>query len=111
MVFQLSMSAIIMIPTITIVALVTLYLIGTIIFYIKQKPVANQSSFDIVALHLAWTTLHIGRSDPKIKQTKMLVTGQRFGDLFLFGLVRQYSSVQTKYHKGRFIVMATYLQH
>ena len=57
------MSAIIMIPTITIVALVTLYLIGTIIFYIEQKPVANQSSFDIVALHLAWTTLHIGRSD------------------------------------------------
>ena len=64
MAFQLSMSAIIMIPTITIVAFVTLYLIGTIIFYIKQKPVANQSSFDIVALHLAWTTLHIGRSDP-----------------------------------------------
>ena len=58
------MSAIIMIPTITIVALVTIYLIGTIIFYIEQKPVANQSSFDIVALHLAWTTLHIGRSDP-----------------------------------------------
>ena len=60
MVFILSMSAIIMIPTITIVALMTLYLIGTIIFYIGQKPVANQSSFDIVALHLAWTTLHIG---------------------------------------------------
>ena len=53
-----------MIPTITIVALVTIYLIGTILFYIGQKPVANQSSFDIVALHLAWTTLHIGRSDP-----------------------------------------------
>ena len=64
MVFLLSMSAIIMIPTITIVALVTIYLIGTIIFYIEQNPVANQSSFDIVALHLAWTTLHIGRSDP-----------------------------------------------
>ena len=30
--------------------------------------------------------------------------------LFLFGLVWQYSSVQTKYNKGRFIVMATYLQ-
>ena len=28
----------------------------------------------------------------KIKQTKMLVTCQRFGDLFLFGLIRQYSS-------------------
>ena len=31
---------------------------------------------------------------PKIQQTKMLVTCQRFGDLFLFGLVWQYSSVQ-----------------
>ena len=41
----------------------------------------------------------------------MLVTCQMFGDLFLFGLVRQYSSVQTKYNKGRFKVMATYLQH
>ena len=39
---------------------------------------------------------------PKIEQTKMLVTCQRFGDLFLFGLVWQYSSVQTKYNKGRF---------
>ena len=31
---------------------------------------------------------------PKIQQTKMLVTCQRFGDLFLFGLVWQYSSIQ-----------------
>ena len=38
----------------------------------------------------------------KIQQTKMLVTCQRFGDLFLFGLVWQYSSVQVKYDKGRF---------
>ena len=29
---------------------------------------------------------------PKIKQTKMLVTCQRFGDLFLFGLIWQYFS-------------------
>ena len=36
----------------------------------------------------------------------MLVTCQRFGDQFLFGLVWQYSSVQTKYNKGRFKVMA-----
>ena len=48
--------------------------------------------------------------ESKIQQTKMLVMGQRFGDLFLFGLVWQYSSVQTKYNKGRFKVMATYLQ-
>ena len=46
----------------------------------------------------------------KIQQTKMLVTCQRFGDLLLFGLVWQYSSVQTKYNKGRLKVMATYLQ-
>ena len=45
----------------------------------------------------------------KIQQTKMLVACQRFGVLFLFGLVWQYSSVQTKYNKGRFKVMATYL--
>ena len=37
----------------------------------------------------------------------MLVMCQRFGDLFFGGLVRQYSSVQTKYNIGRFKVMAT----
>ena len=42
--------------------------------------------------------------ESKIQQTKMLVTCQRFGDLFLFGLVPQYSSVQTKYNQGRFKV-------
>ena len=43
----------------------------------------------------------------KIQQTKMLVTCQRFGICFyIFGLVWQYSSVQTKYDKGRFKVMA-----
>ena len=30
----------------------------------------------------------------KIQQTKMLVRCQIFGDLFLFGLVWQYSSIQ-----------------
>ena len=33
-------------------------------------------------------------SHPKIQQTKMLVTCQRFGDWFLFGLVWPYSSNQ-----------------
>ena len=47
---------------------------------------------------------------PKIQQTKLLFTFQMFGDLFLFGLVWQYSSVRTNYNKGRFKVMATYLQ-
>ena len=37
---------------------------------------------------------------------RLLVTCQRFGDLFSFGLVWKYSSVQTKYNKGRFKVMA-----
>jgi hypothetical protein len=46
----------------------------------------------------------------KIQQTKMLVTCQRLGDLLLFGLVWHFSSVQTKYNKGRFKVIATYLQ-
>ena len=45
----------------------------------------------------------------KIKQTKILITYQRFGDLFLFGLVWQYSTNQNQYNKVRFKVMATYL--
>ena len=47
---------------------------------------------------------------PKIHQTKIFVTFQRFGNLFLFGLVLQYSTNQNQYNKGRFKVMATYLQ-
>ena len=47
---------------------------------------------------------------PKIQQTKVLVTCQRFGDLFLFGLVWQYFTNQNQYDKGKFKVMATYLQ-
>ena len=37
---------------------------------------------------------------PKIQQTEMPVTCQRFDDFFLFGLVWQYSSVQTKHDKA-----------
>ena len=47
----------------------------------------------------------------KIQQTKMLVACKRFGDLFLFGLIWQYSSHHKTYNKGRFKVIATYLQH
>ena len=47
---------------------------------------------------------------PKIQQTMILVTYQRFDDLLLFGLIWEYSSVQTKYDRGRLKVMATYLQ-
>jgi hypothetical protein len=52
-----------------------------------------------------------GQELPSGKNTTMLVMHQRFGDLFLFWLVWQYSSVQTKYNKCRFKVKATYLQH
>ena len=42
---------------------------------------------------------------PKIQQTKMLFTCQRFGDLFLSGLIWQYSSNHKTYNKGRFKVI------
>ena len=48
-------------------------------------------------------------SRPKIQQTKMLVTCQRFGDLFLFGLVWQYSSIQKNIMKVGSKATATYL--
>ena len=50
-----------------------------------------------------------GSVNSKIKQTKILVTCQRFGDFFLFGLVWQYSTNQNQYNKGRFKEMAPYL--
>ena len=40
----------------------------------------------------------------KIQQTKMIVMCQSFGDLFLFGLIWQYSSNHKTYNKGRFKV-------
>ena len=48
---------------------------------------------------------------PKIQQTNMLVTCQRFGDLFLFELMWQYSSNHKTYNKSRFKVIATYLKY
>ena len=35
--------------------------------------------------------------------------GQRFSDLFLFGMVWQYSSVKTKYDKGSLVQSHDYL--
>ena len=71
-------------------------------------------------INLADYAYHIGLSPQllvtfrhawaKIQQTKMLVTCQRFGDLILFGLIWQYSSNHKTYNKGRFKVIATYLQ-
>ena len=51
-----------------------------------------------------WKDIH---AYTKIQQTKMLVSCQRFGDLFLFGLIWQYFSNHKIYIKGRF--NATYL--
>ena len=53
---------------------------------------------------VAWKT------NKKIQQSKMLVTFQRFSDLFIFGPVWQYLQFQQNGFKGRFKVMATYLQ-
>ena len=47
---------------------------------------------------------------PKIQQTKIFVTFQRFGDLLLLVLNWQYSTNQNQYNKGMFKFMATYLQ-
>ena len=46
----------------------------------------------------------------KIQQTKVLVMCQRFGDLFLFGLIWQYTSNHKTYNKVRIKVIASYLQ-
>ena len=45
----------------------------------------------------------------KIQQTKMLVTCQRFGDWFLFGLVWQYSSHHKTYNKVRYWAYLYYM--
>ena len=42
----------------------------------------------------------LGPVTSKIQQTKISVTCQRFGDLFLIGLVWQYSTSQNQYNKG-----------
>ena len=44
---------------------------------------------------------------PKIQQAKMLVTCQRFVDLFLSGWVLQYSTNQNQYNKARLKFMST----
>ena len=54
---------------------------------------------------LQWYPTIWRHSCPKIQQTNMLVMCQRFGDLFLFGLVWQYSSNHKTYTKGRFKVI------
>ena len=73
--------------------------------------VAGTRVYATLLLHApSCNTTEPGLANPwlhaKIQQTKMLVTCQRFGDLFSFGLVWQYSSVHKKCDEGRFKVMA-----
>ena len=77
-------------------------------FKMHTSFIAAASKF--LTMKGSWFKSSLVYLQSKIQQTKMLVTCQSFGDLFLFGLVWQYSSVQTKYNKGTFKVMATYLQ-
>ena len=77
-------------------------------FKMHTSFIAAASKF--LTMKGSWFKSSLVYLQSKIQQTKMLVTCQSFGDLFLFGLVWQYSSVQTKPNKGRFKVMATYLQ-
>ena len=91
--------------------------------YVDMSPAGSGSgsgsrpgAVPIPNRNMSSTSLTFGTSPSagmysKIQQTKMLVTCQRFGVLFLFGLVRQYIFfISEKYNKGRFKVMATYLQ-
>ena len=57
-----------------------------------------------------WRFGSLNQKRTKIQQTMILITSKRFGYLFLFGLVSQYSTNQNQYNKVRFKVMATYLQ-
>ena len=84
---------------------ITLYFCSCILFSHKclhKTPFNTQCR---ACLHrCASMRVHYGLADiwhgqaaySKLQQTKILVTCQRFGDLFLFELVWQYSSVQTK---------------
>ena len=73
------------------------FLLGlTVIITWKTDPPENHQNY-----------MNFTGFQAKIQQTKMLVTCQRFGDLFLFGLVWQYSTNQNQYNEGRFKVMDT----
>ena len=55
---MLSLAAAFLIPLFSISYMVSVFLVYNIISYIKQKPEANQSTFDIATLHLAWCSVH-----------------------------------------------------
>ena len=58
-----------------------------------MPPMLNNSLFVIGYKNIEYFTFD-SEAYSKIQQTKMLVTCQRFGDCFLFGLVWPYSSNQ-----------------
>ena len=65
-------------------------------YFVSKGQVTERK--ERISSNFSW--IFVGTLSAKIQQTKMLVMCQRFGVLFLFGLVLQYSSVQTKYNKG-----------
>ena len=75
-----------------------------VLFYLSKMFLTTQKgakggqtgSFSILLKNAKW---HITLPFPKIQQTKMLFMCQRFGDLFLFGLLASFLS-------GRFTTMA-----
>ena len=85
-----------------------------------QKQKGNRlidfySTWDIkICLRNQWVSLHLQTSHhiPFRDQQRYLqkcsrlicLLHVRFGELFLFGQVWQYSSVQTKYDKGRYVL-------
>ena len=69
--------------------------------YIKVEKSYNWKSFQIKKVSSIMRKFS-NKNHCTTLQTKMLVTCQRFGDLFLFGLVWQYSSVQTTYNQDSF---------
>ena len=69
------------------------------------KSLLQQNSMKIEIGHQhQWICRVYGCFKSKIQQTKILVIGQRCGDLFSFGLVWPYSSNQKQYNLGRFKV-------
>ena len=81
-----------------------------LLFKTKARIIIHSVRFknEIMAKYgIFWKRTSYERCIQKMQQTKMLVTCQSFGDLFLFGLVWQYSSNHKTYNKGRFKVIAT----
>ena len=66
-------------------------------FKMHTSFIAAASKF--LTMKGSWFKSSLVYLQSKIQQTKMLVTCQSFGDLFLFGLFCQYSTNQNQYKK------------